>query len=366
MNLKELHDSLDLPPTRVADQAWPLARRRLRRRRALAVGASVVVVASALALAARTDLRDSAEPTPSTHTPGPPPTSTPTPPPTEPDLTITGKIIDRRLTHRGYYDLAHGPLIDMGPQFSTPLSEAPLPYAALAINDPEDKTLVQVLGPDGEIRTVDVPGLMPVRDAEGYRSGILRTTSLSPDATRLALPQPRALVVVDLTTGDHRRIATPGLNYYADWADGNHVHLAAEDGSDSVLVDVDTASVEPSTWSPGENDGGYFPTTPLVGRSLTLRVHDGGAELGTVGVLATDRQDHPIGFLALTGGAATDAQAIGWYHGLPVISFLPEEESVPTRWLITWDPRTREITPLATFYASEVAWGRGLTPATLP
>jgi hypothetical protein len=84
-------------------------------------------------------------------------------------------------------------------------------------------------------------------------------------------------------------------------------------------------------------------------------------------MLALDRSDgHPVGFLATTRGAATDAQAIGWYQGLPVVSFTPEQESVPMRWLITWDPRTREITPLATLYASEVAWGRGLTPATLP
>jgi hypothetical protein len=369
MSLKELADSIELPPTRVADTAWPLARRRLRRRRVLAAGGTVLVVGVALAFGAQLDLRGSAEPAPSTHTPSPAPTTE------EPGLQVTEKMTDRRLTERGYYTVARGPLIDMSPKFSTPLSQAPIPYAALAIGNPDHRTLVEVLGPAGEIRTVDVPGLVPVRDSGGYKSGILRTTSLSPDATRLALPQPHSVVVVDLARGDSQRIATPGLNYYADWLDNRHVYVAAEDGSDAVTVDPDSGSVEPSDRSPGEMDGSFFSTTPLVGRDLVVRPHgvasyspaSHGARLGTVGMLALDRSDgHPVGFLATTRGAATDAQAIGWYQGLPVVSFTPEQESVPMRWLITWDPRTREITPLATLYASEVAWGRGLTPATLP
>jgi hypothetical protein len=401
MNLKELADSIELPPTRVADTAWPLARRRLRRRRAIGAGAVVFTTGAVLVLGQHLGLGDSAAP------PGPtsPATHGPTPTPTASDVPqVTEKITDRRLTRHDYYALAHGPLIDMSPGKATPLSEAPLPYAALAISNPDQRTLVEVLGPAGEIRIVDVPDLVPVRDSGGYKSGILRTTSLSPDATRLALPQPRDLVVVDLTTGDYRRIPTPGLNYYADWADDDHVYVAAEDGADASLVDVGQQTVQPTNLLPGTaflsddtltwgaesvldlgrgadiptaagNDGGFFTPTPLVGEDLVIGVHavtsytpgSGGASLDTGGVLAVDRHDgQAIGFLATTRGAATDAQAIGWYQGLPVISFLPEEESVPMRWLITWDPATRRIEPLATLYASEVAWGRGLTRATLP
>ena len=62
--------------------------------------------------------------------------------------------------------------------------------------------------------------LQPVRDEGGNTSWPTKDTSLSPDGTKAAFPQPDRLVVADLTTGLIRTFTAPGLNEWVLWAPG--------------------------------------------------------------------------------------------------------------------------------------------------
>ena len=77
-----------------------------------------------------------------------------------------------------------------------------------------------VVGDDGKVRWLRPGHLQPVRDEGGNTSWPTKDTSLSPDGTRAAFPQPDRLVVADLTTGLIRTFTAPGLNEWVLWAPG--------------------------------------------------------------------------------------------------------------------------------------------------
>jgi hypothetical protein len=79
---------------------------------------------------------------------------------------------------------------------------------------------VLIVGDDGKVRWLDGVTLQPVRDLGGNISWPTKDTSLSPDGTKAAFPQPDRLVVADLTTGLIRTFTAPGLNEWVVWAPG--------------------------------------------------------------------------------------------------------------------------------------------------
>ena len=87
----------------------------------------------------------------------------------------------------------------------------------------------------------------------------MRPTGLDESATRLAIPQPDGLVVVDLTTGSAERYDVPGLQSYAIWHDAAHVLVAHRDLGTGTVVDlppgVSSRRVRPSTRVPGRRLG---------------------------------------------------------------------------------------------------------------
>ena len=112
---------------------------------------------------------------------------------------------------------------------------------------------VYVLGADGTWATIDGVELVSTRDAGGNQADPLRTTSLSPDQRRVAIPQPDSLVVIDLTTAKAHRIAVPGFNEQVLWW-GDRTVLVGQGGPGAVSVDWAAGTATPvttglSTWN---------------------------------------------------------------------------------------------------------------------
>lgn len=86
---------------------------------------------------------------------------------------------------------------------------------------------VVVLGADGRLSRLPLPDLDPVVDNRGRAVPVLNLGSLSPDGTRLVVPQPHGVVVYDLRTGQLDQCSAGGVDtYYAGWsADGEKVLL---------------------------------------------------------------------------------------------------------------------------------------------
>jgi hypothetical protein len=242
MRIAELVESLDLPQTQVAERAWEGGRRRVRRRRgALAAGGAAVAVACVIGLTVAGRSGDATTPTPA-----PSPTRTVEP--------RTAPLVQRLLIGKQLRKVI--PNIDFQrfgghPEQAVPLSTHPVDRAAIAMASYQDDATALVLGEDGEWRRVDVPGLVPVRDESGYTSPIVRPTSLSPDDTKLALPQPNALVVVDLTDGTSRRYDVPGEdNHYVIWDGKSHVIVARETAVHGTMVDLRDGSLSATRYGP--------------------------------------------------------------------------------------------------------------------
>lgn len=152
---------------------------------------------------------------------------------------------------------------------------APIRFAVAAAEEAgTGGTGVLILGDDGRWRRLDVT-LLQARDAGGYSSPALQSTSLSADGTHLALPQPHLLVVVDLTSGKARRYDVPGFPKYVAWSpDGDHVLVGSEERTHAVLVDASNGSV---TRTPYSSTAGFAPDGTVVEESDSdiLRVFAG-------------------------------------------------------------------------------------------
>ena len=180
MNLRELIDEVEVPATGVTEEsvgagpwAGPSATLGHGRCRRVAV-AAVAVALSALPGSERTD------------GPADPPST---------DMVVTTPDWEA-------LDVSRVPAPSPDAE---PLSENPVRHAALVIADPDDEANAYVLGDDGDWRHLDVDGLVPVRVDEVFTTTGVRGTGLDDSATRLAVPQPGGLVVVDLTNGEADR-----------------------------------------------------------------------------------------------------------------------------------------------------------------
>ena len=274
MNLRELIEDVDVPDTRVAEGTWERARGRVRRRRLVTTGAAGLAVAT---VAVAVSLMPGGQ-----RADGPTRLDSPTPTAGPAEMVVTVPDWEALVVNR-----VPSPTAD-----ADPLSENPVDRASLVMADPDDDAGAFVLGDDGDWRRLDVQGLQPVRNGTHIRA-LVRSTSLDETATRLAIPQPDGLFVVDLTTGDAERYDVPGQNTYAIWHDASHVLVAGEPGATGTVVDLETGGIEPSTYgpstrvlpdgsaltwgwdsplrwddreveSPANNAGGFFPQPPLV------------------------------------------------------------------------------------------------------
>ena len=266
-----------VPSTRVAEGAWDTARARVRRRRAAAVvAAAAVVVATSVGLQAVTGGPSEVEPAPL--------------PPTRDSLVevasdpvagerldpLLGQVLPERRGDREVVPLAEDPL------------DGPALYAVGV-----GKREVQVLGEDGRYRSI--PGLETiVNGGQPLRSG-----SLSPDATQLAIPQPGRVLVVDLSDGTSVAVEAGGISTTdVAWVDDDTIAVYAGRLVRTVDVgpDLDEEEVRasvsdvvgtglPVTGLPGAE---WYPEVPgLVVDGAELRVpavRRGAALIGPVPV----------------------------------------------------------------------------------
>jgi hypothetical protein len=273
------------------------------------------------------------------------------------------------------------------------LSEHPLDHAVLAIGDPQDDSEVLVLGEDATWRRVDEVDLVPVRDESGYESPVLRPTSLSPDATRLALPQPGGLVVVDLSTGDTATIDVGGpANTYAVWVDETHVFVAEETAPTGSVVDLGTGEAAASrsgpstaylpdgsavtwqglglTWDDGStvptgtsNDAGNFPSPPLVAADIVVGL-DGydyrHAESPTNRIAVVDRTTGAaLAFLPLSTGNGEPTELLGWDGDRVLVGLVNPNLSAQHTAVVAWDWEHQQLEPVAVVPGWAVSWGQG-------
>lgn len=286
---------------------------------------------------------------------------------------------DIPVTEPDWDDLSTGQIDPPGPSTGA-LSTRPIRWASLAMADPNDFTQIYVLGDDGEWRLLDTPLLRRVGDGAN-ESSILRATSLSSDGTRLALPQPDALLVVNLTTDQSMSYEVPGpTNVYAAWEDESHVFIGEENRQTGSVVNLDTSAVRPTrhgpatrvltngsalTWAKGtdrasqappslpmrwddgrvipshvNNQAPWLPTPPLAQGQVAVSVHrqwgstlvmpestgDPGLDellYTTNGVAAVDSgTGQLLGFLPLGANLGEYTTLLGWRGDLPVLGLV--------------------------------------------
>lgn len=254
----------DVPPPDLAASAWRRARTRRRRTAALAVAAagSVAVLATALATGS------------GPHGAGPPPaTRQPSSSaPAAPSATRwhgfavwlgPAKADEAGLPqHRSPLPAA----VDLSAA-STPQAAAPLDRAVLAAlrfgPDPARAGLLRptgvvLLGPGGELRTVDDIDLSPQRPVDPYYA--LQAGSLSPDGSRLALAYAGNVVVRALGTGhDTSYPVADHVTELLGWvgedrvglADGSVLHLRDGSMTDGPAAALDRTGIEGfQPWGP--------------------------------------------------------------------------------------------------------------------
>ncbi len=170
---------------------------------------------------------------------------------------------------------------------------------------------LHVLDVTGQWVRVDIGDLTRTHDVGGNEADPLRAASLSPDGRRVALPQPEAVVVIDLTTAKAHRIAVPGLNEQVMWW-GDDVVLVEGGGAGLTRVNWATGATsrEPASISAWRSTGSRVAAGPIPellgdeGR-LTLRTW----ELGTPG---------PLVEMPVDGVVPPEFRVTGWYGaGIP-------------------------------------------------
>jgi len=381
MRLAELRE-LPLPPTNVAEGAWAAARRRRRRTTVAAVAVAAVLAGSAaVGVGIVRDGQHRSIPSPA---PAPPSFA-----PTTPALPSSPRISP--LPH--YEALARTTTAEAATDPSN-LSSDPVRRAVMAIvpvwdDGPRPWNVVDVLGDDGRWRYVDVSGLEPTHDEAGYQFYALVPTSLSADGTRLVLPQPDRVVVVDLTSGESRSYDVPGPNMGVTWQDGSHVLVTEEGRPAGKLLDLEDGSVVSSarsantaflpdgswlTWgysgaltsSDGTrvttelpNSTGAQRTSPLVddevavGLGLRRTVNDQGDS--QTGAVVVDRHTGKLlGFLpTMQPGPDSDSSYLLALDGDVVTVAVGLQNG--SRIVVRWDWRTGDVTPVEVVKAGMIS-----------
>lgn len=394
MKLRDLVDELELPSTRVAEGAWDVAARRVRRRH-IAIVAGTATAAAFVVLAATqlTGNPDGAAP------PASPSMTSPTP--STPRLVTPEMGTPPAYAAQVWDRLVQDPLVP--PEDAPSLSESPIPFAKLAMTAAVDTTEVFLMGPDEEWRRLDVP-LELVDDGNGYMSSPFRSTSLSPNATMLALPQPSSLVVVDLTDGTYRQIPVPHEHLtYANWLSDTLVVVSGESSSRGWEVDLDTDSVSASrfgpstgvapggglvTWGMGRdgfatsmqwddgtvvrskynNTANPHPYPPLVDDEVVVGHHATtetglGLPMAQNAVVVVDRQTGaPRAYLPTVKANGDNTTLLSMEQDRIVLSLVGGPKISNAQYTVvvaTWDWQNKTLEPLETVHGWSVAWGAG-------
>jgi hypothetical protein len=395
MNLRELVDTVDVPDTRVADDAWDRAHARLRRRRVgIAAGIGTAVAVVLVGTGALTPPSGQHPPAPLTGTPDPTPTTTGD---AESHLPVT-------IVKPDWQDLGTAPAL-APPADAPALSEDPVSHAALVMGDPEDQAAAYVLGDDGRWRWLDVEGLVPRSDGL-YTSSLIGPTELNDTGTRLAIPQGHGLLVVNLTTGESKRYDVGGAAFHDTiWVDDTHVVVSTETGEIAHVVDLDSGAVGPTSLDHGSrvlpdgsslawsrqvensytwngtttqtivnNRGGLQTVPPLLRDGIGVVISGGGPLPNPapayppqilnryVGITAVDlASGDPVGFIPLNASRApTSSVLLGWRGDDPVLGLQSEAVSFQRLFIAAWDVNAGSLEPLATLPSMSVGWGVGL------
>lgn len=337
---------------------------------------------------------DQQPPTPATRTPDPTPSQAP------------GSHLPLTIIEPDWAALAAAPAL-APPDDAPALSEDPVDHAALVIGDAGDEAAAYVLGDDGDWRRLDVPGLVPRSNGLPNTRSLVVPTALDPSGTRMAIPQPGTLVVVDLTTGESRRYDVLGVaNHYAVWIDDSHVLVAQEQDTTSVILDLATGDTEASplhpatrfladgsvlswprqdsvyTWngvehgSPVNNGGGMFTTAPLARDGVGVVINNGyeirnpppayppQRVTSTIGIAAVDlASGDPVGYVQLSAPLAskgTSSVLLGWRGSDPVLGLVSDRLSSIRVFVAAWDVDAGTLDPIATLPSWAVSWGVGL------
>ncbi|MBW6433562.1 hypothetical protein KZ829_07365 [Actinoplanes hulinensis] len=244
----------EVPAPAFAATAWATAR-RVRRRRQLIAGVAAFATVVAVSVPLRTG---GGEPAPPGVTPS--------------AITVAAgvDVLPADLPRRAVPPL---PATLTIPADAPRLSEHPVERAAAIVQKTEPDADVDpdlhVLDRAGGWTRIDVGDLAPTRDEGGNQAYALRSTALSPDGRRVAVPQRQALVIIDLTTAKVYRVAVPGYNEQVMWW-GEEIVLVGAGGPGVVRVDwrAGTATPEPagiSAWnSAGAREAGSGALTELV------------------------------------------------------------------------------------------------------
>ena len=268
------------------------------------------------------------------------------------------------------------------------LSSDPVRTALVAVEaDGTNGTQIVVLGDDGRWRVVD-QDFVRARDAGGYSSPALWCASLSADGAALAVPQPEALTVVDLTTGAAKRYDVPGFNESVAWSpDNQKVLLTTEERPGGSLVGLDSGAVshvpygyttsfapdgaavqvartgtfsdelrtyrsdseQPDAIEGVQNlSGNVQGQGPIVNANVLAGVTAQGStpvESINGGVLVIDRQTgDPVTLLAMQNwGYIYLTEALGWIDEQTMLLHIPALSPTASSHLIAWNYVTGEL-----------------------
>lgn len=377
MRLTDLVDDLDVPPTRAAEGAWEGGVRRVRRRRAAAVGGVAAVVAVAMVV-------PSLGSSPRQPAPAPAPTSSTATPPRDVEGT---REIGADVTQSPLRGAELERLLDTTAGFvapKVPLAGHPLDHAVWAVSS--GLRGVDVLGPDGVYRHLTLPHAARTL----YSISPLRPTSLSPDGTRLAFPQPGRLVVADLPTATTTSYDVGGPeNLDVAWDGDDRVVVQGENAVVSHVVSLPDGSVTendvitsatftpdgPVTWGGVEsttisfpdgstvtprfgNSAGNFASAPLVGDGFVVGLSQAPGPRGVTGPVVVDTTSgEPLAFLPT--GVVIDPTLLLQLDGDRVVLGVQTGAGLL---VVRWDWRAATVVALvllpgATSGVASGAWG---------
>jgi hypothetical protein len=390
----------------VAARAWAQARRQSRRAMIVTVGTTGVAAALVVALVSGplADQRST------------PPVTTPTvtrttsdslnePPQPLPDY--SGKLSaviqpawqDSAIDTLPRLDNALPQKLDPFAEPVATLSEDPVNTAVAVAQRRTGTTIdIRILGEDQRWRRLDIAGLEP-SFSDSTVVSLIGGSPLSPDGTQLALPQPRALIVVDLVSGSSHRFDLPPdrtpewIGSMTTWSpDASQVLVgpAALAGHvRSFLIGTRTGSVDVVPYDAASTnfapDGSLIEMTTGGSMLAELHKHDGtatstvvlgvqryaprpavgqavafsravrswmgpkGAPINSDGILVVDPHDGaPIAFLPVRAPHQVEnSELVGWLDDTTLLVHM----FVPTSpWssdaLIAWNYRTGELATL--------------------
>lgn len=243
--LRQDADDIELRPDFVASSVESvLTRRRDRRRlmqRAAVILAVLVVGGAAITIVDGDDDTRKSEVEP------------PTPPtPSSPPEQLDAKDIQRLpppqdVAKLAWRDTELPQVLPADVASAPPLSSDPVDHALALVAGPGAE--VGVVGDDGRLRRLDgVPLVRPRAEPSGTFSPVVHG-SLRPDGELAAFPQPDAVVVVDLSSGESQIFAVPGPNMRVLWLPDGHDVLVSRDDSVGSVLDTDNGSISGRPYS---------------------------------------------------------------------------------------------------------------------